>query len=171
MTTHAHHVAGQSNFRAVRLVTIDASYAFVKHATAEKRCELIILIAHLSIGVKQISFIHDGQQMMVEEVVAGLRIAGDLAASRVTRGAGVEHLIAGKFAEGGIVRVTFVGVLPIVVRLHRAVTGFATNAAFRHRGAEHVVGRVVIFPNARVVTGGAPRWRNAALVANPVTAR
>ena len=54
VTTHAHHVAGQSNFCAVRFMAIRAAHAFVKHATAKERSDLVILIAHLSICEKQI---------------------------------------------------------------------------------------------------------------------
>ena len=83
---------------------------------------------------------------MFKKVVAWHRITGDLRAARMTGRAGAEMFFAGKFAQRGIFAVgVFVGVLLVVVRFQRAMAGFATNGALRHRGVIGVRGGVIIF--------------------------
>ena len=67
----------------MRVVTIAAAHARGVHLAPEEGCEFVILLAHLAIGIKQIRFVRNRELVMIEEILAGAEIAGQLRAARV----------------------------------------------------------------------------------------
>src|SRR5690606_9841425 len=118
---------------------IDTAHAFVVHPAPEESREFKILLAHLSVRIKLFGLIHNRKQMMIPETVAGLNIAGEFRAAGMTRGAGFKHLFACESVNRGIGSfASAIRVLPIVVRLHRAVAGFAPDSIFHIARAETI---------------------------------
>jgi len=93
---------------------------------------------------------------MVIKRIAGLEILGQVGVARMAGAAQTNHTGRGHLGNCGInQRGVGMGVAPFVVRLERAVTGFAAHGHFRHRRVVAVRGGIIILVQAGVVTFGA----------------
>lgn len=48
-------------------MAVAAADTFHVHLAAEKRCVLVVLVAHLAVGIVEIGLVHNRQQMMIVE--------------------------------------------------------------------------------------------------------
>src|SRR5829696_5479162 len=92
---------------------------------------------------------------MIEELLAGVKIAGQLGTTRMTRPTHEKHFLARDALEVGVARLVCMLLLPGIVAGHRPVAGFAANPHFRHGCAITVGAFLVIFIEAGIMTGGA----------------
>src|SRR5690606_37606430 len=93
VTAHAERVTLEPKLSRVRLVAMDAAHAERVHAARKKRCVLVILLAHLAVGIERVRVIGDVRAEVIEEEDARDEIAGEIRASRVARSAGVDDAI------------------------------------------------------------------------------
>ena len=84
------------------VVAVHAANPLVKHPAAHERAHLIILIPNLAVRIEGVGLIHNGELMMIEKLVAGLGIAGELSPAGMAGGAVIKLLLAGKRAQGGV---------------------------------------------------------------------
>src|SRR5689334_24940068 len=107
----------------MRVVAILARYASEMHAAANERRELIIFLVHLAIGIKHVRSIHDRHTHVIEEIIAWLEIAGQVAPARVAEPAVILRRFACQPRHG---RVFLSGLaellLPFVMSFERPVT-------------------------------------------------
>ena len=158
MAAEAEEISRQNGLARMRLVAIDTAHARRVHPTAEERGELVVLVAHLAVGIKNVRLVGNREAEVIEEIVAGLEVTREFAPAGVAGTAGGERLIAGVAVGGRVFRTGAAMLfLPVHMRALRAVAGLATDAALGHRGRVGVSVGAIIFADARVVAGGAHR--------------
>jgi hypothetical protein len=61
VASHAEEVAGEKGFSGVRIMAVQATDSGQMHATGEKGGKFVVLIPHLTVRIKDIGFIGDGE--------------------------------------------------------------------------------------------------------------
>src|ERR1044071_196250 len=154
MAAQAKPVARQNCFCRVRVMTIAAHDSFEVHTASQKSREFVVLFTHLAISVKNVRSVHCRKTHLIEEIVAGLKIPGQITPSGMTKPTVIERLRAGQGAgcRGAFLRFSL---LPFDVRLERSMARFASNCRLS-RSSVVAVGRfIVIFSHACVVASRA----------------
>ena len=90
-------ISRQLCFHRVDIVAIHAAHALMKHPAAHECRHLVVLIANLTVGIKQIRIIHDGQEIVIKKFLARHRVACDFRAARMAAGADVKIILARHF--------------------------------------------------------------------------
>ena len=155
VAAHAELVARQEGFHAVHVMAVHAAHARVMHAAAHEAGEFVVLIPDLPVRMIRVAVIDDRELVVIEKGLARHEIARELAAPRVTARAVVQMLIPGPRGECGVALLARMRCLPLVVCLHRPVAGLTTHRHLRHRGFVAILGHIVVFAQARVVTARA----------------
>ena len=83
-------------------MAIHAADSGVVHLAGNEGCVFVVLVANLSVRVVGVGAVGDGEAEMIVERFAGDEVARNFPTACVTGGAGVRHLIAGKFGSRGI---------------------------------------------------------------------
>src|ERR1041384_956007 len=142
----------------MRLMAITAADTGEMHAAAEKRSVLVIFLANLAIGIKQIGLIRNAEGKVIKKHLARGEVSGQFAAPRVAGAAGIEYLICVQAVDGRILfSRTALLMLPGNMLAHGPVARFAADAWLRHFGGIGIRSRFVIFSQARVVADRAHR--------------
>ena len=76
VAAHAQIIAWKNGLGRVRIMTIRAPHPSVMHPTTQEGAELIVLIANLTIRIKDITVIRHRQEVMIKEVVTWFEVPG-----------------------------------------------------------------------------------------------
>ena len=77
----AQTITCEARLARVGIMAINATNSGRAHSAAQKGGEFVVLIMHLSIGVKSLGLVRDRQGEVIEKVISRLEIAGQLHAT------------------------------------------------------------------------------------------